>query len=179
MAPDSHVVLLTFPARAISPDVSQWLALAGDITAAYTADRRSDDPALYRRIVIVDNPHGRPTFLIHQPAGLTMWVKTVVRRKVGLRRSRPFAPRSTRFGTYSTIRRISIVLRMDPRSTSASAGVSQPFGPISLTFASAFIARCSATIAARTASTGDRIKPSRSTATIDRISLFSMEEDQA
>jgi len=32
MAPDSHVVLLTFPARAISPDVSQWLALAGDIT---------------------------------------------------------------------------------------------------------------------------------------------------
>ena len=85
MAPDSHVVLLTFPARAISPDerklVSQWLALAGDITAAYTADRRSDDPALYRRIVIVDNPHGRPAFLIHQPAGLTMWVKTVVRRK--------------------------------------------------------------------------------------------------
>jgi hypothetical protein len=85
MAPDAKVVLLTFPARQISPDerklVREWFALAGDIAAAYTSDRRSDDPALYRHIVVVDNPHGRPTFLIHQPAGLTMWIKTVVRRK--------------------------------------------------------------------------------------------------
>lgn len=82
MTSDANVVLLTFPARAISPTereiLRQSLACADDISTAYTTERRSDDPALYRRIVVVRKPRGHPTYLIHQPAELLIGVKTVV-----------------------------------------------------------------------------------------------------
>jgi hypothetical protein len=81
----ANITLLTFPARELSPDehrlVNDWLKRAIDIAAAYIANRRSDDPALYRRIVVVERPNADPTYLIHQPAGLTMWVKTVIGRE--------------------------------------------------------------------------------------------------
>ena len=46
-----------FPARPLSPDehalVAEWLSAAGDIVTAYVSSRSHDDPAHYRRIVIV------------------------------------------------------------------------------------------------------------------------------
>jgi hypothetical protein len=42
------------------------------------SSRRSDDPALYRRIVVSDAQDGRPTHLIHHPNGLDLWVKMAV-----------------------------------------------------------------------------------------------------
>jgi hypothetical protein len=43
-----------FPARPLRPNenalVAEWLAGAGDIAAAYVSNRRTDDPAHYRRI---------------------------------------------------------------------------------------------------------------------------------
>ena len=44
----------------------------------HVSTRRSDDPALYRRIVVSDVPDGRPTHLIHHPDGLDLWVKMTV-----------------------------------------------------------------------------------------------------
>lgn len=80
----ANVALLTFPARALSPPerelVRVWLTLAGENATAYIADRRSDDPAHYRRVVVVDNGRRRPSYLIHQPNGMAIWVKTSVRR---------------------------------------------------------------------------------------------------
>ena len=71
--------MLTFPPRELSPRerelVREWLALAGDISDAYVSARRSDDPALYRRVVVSGAPDGRPTHLIHRPEGLDLWVK--------------------------------------------------------------------------------------------------------
>jgi hypothetical protein len=60
-----------FPARLLTPDeralVAEWLASAGDIVDAYVSNRRVDDPALYRRIVIVLKPESRPAHLVHAP----------------------------------------------------------------------------------------------------------------
>lgn len=82
MSADAHTVLLTFPPRELTPLdralVGEWLAHAGDIAGAYACERRADDPALYRRIVVIDNPESRPSYLIHQPRGLATWVKMTV-----------------------------------------------------------------------------------------------------
>ena len=67
-----------FPARALQPVecavVAEWLANAGDVAAAYVSNRRSDDPAHYRRIVIVTKPDDGPSHLIHAPAKHSIWV---------------------------------------------------------------------------------------------------------
>jgi hypothetical protein len=82
MSSYAQAVMLTFPPRELAPFerelVSEWLALAGDISEAHVSTRRSDDPALYRRIVITDGPDGRPTHLIHHPDGLELWVKMTI-----------------------------------------------------------------------------------------------------
>lgn len=74
--------MLTFPPRELSAFerelVREWLALAGDISAAHVSSRRSDDPALYHRIVVSDAPDGQPTHLIHQPDGFDLWVKMTI-----------------------------------------------------------------------------------------------------
>ena len=75
-------VLLRYPPRELEPKerqlVDEWLALAGDLPRAYVSGRQSDDPALYRRIVISDGPDGHPTHLIHAPTGMRLWVKITV-----------------------------------------------------------------------------------------------------
>lgn len=75
-------VLLRYPPRDLAPHerqlVHDWLALAGDIPAAYVSERRSDDPALYRRVVISAAANAQPTHLIHAPAGMRLWVKVTV-----------------------------------------------------------------------------------------------------
>ena len=80
--PGKAHVMLTFPARELSPFerelVRDWLALASDVSDAYVSTRRSDDPALYRRIVVTDAADGRPTHLVHRPGGQELWVKMTV-----------------------------------------------------------------------------------------------------
>ena len=53
-------VLRTFPPRPLNPDeralVDTWLSATCDVASAYVSERRSDDPALYRRIVVTLGP---------------------------------------------------------------------------------------------------------------------------
>lgn len=67
-----------FPARLLTPDehalVAEWLAAAGDIATAYVSNRREDDPAYYRRIVIVTKPDEGPSHLVHSPSGRKVWL---------------------------------------------------------------------------------------------------------
>jgi hypothetical protein len=75
-------VLLRYPPRDLAPHerqlVHDWLALAADVPAAFVSERRSDDPALYRRVVISVEPNAQPTHLIHAPTGMRLWVKVTV-----------------------------------------------------------------------------------------------------
>lgn len=74
-----------FPARLPTPDeqalVAEWLARAGDIAAAYVSNRRGDDPAHYRRIVIVTKPDEGPSHLVHAPSGRRRWIVFSLGRK--------------------------------------------------------------------------------------------------
>ena len=67
-----------FPARPLTPDehalVDEWLANAGDIVAAYVSNRRGDDPAQYRRIVILTKPDEGPAYLVHAPVARNEWI---------------------------------------------------------------------------------------------------------
>ncbi len=67
-----------FPARLPTPDenalLNKWLAAAGDIAAAYVSNRRGDDPAYHRRIVIVTKPDEGPSHLVHAPMRGADWV---------------------------------------------------------------------------------------------------------
>ena len=83
MSADANSVLLTFPPRELSADervlLCEWLACAaGDAVGAFEYKRCSDDPALFRRIAVIDSPDGRPNYLIYQPKGLTTWIKVTV-----------------------------------------------------------------------------------------------------
>lgn len=83
--PDRTVdVLRTLPPRPLRPDerklVAEWLSAAGDIAAAYVSERQSDDPALYRRIVISESGRSGPSFLIHAPTSVDAWITLNVRR---------------------------------------------------------------------------------------------------
>lgn len=71
-------ILETLPARPLRPDerelLAEWLAAAGDVASAYVSDRRTDDPALYHRIVVTVEGNGVPTYLIHTSAGARLWI---------------------------------------------------------------------------------------------------------
>jgi hypothetical protein len=66
------------PARALSPAehalVAEWLAAAGDIALAYVADRATDDPTIYRCVVVVTNTEHGPSHRIHAPFDQDVWV---------------------------------------------------------------------------------------------------------
>jgi hypothetical protein len=66
------------PARALTPEeraiVAEWLAAAGDIASAYVSDRRTDDPALYRCVVIITKPDDGPSHLVHAPSNQNVWI---------------------------------------------------------------------------------------------------------
>lgn len=80
-------VLLAHPPRPLTNEeanlVAEWLSLAADVSLAYASTRRSDDPAIYQRIVISDARDGSPTHLVHAPSGLHLWVKLTVGRDEG------------------------------------------------------------------------------------------------
>jgi hypothetical protein len=76
-------VVLTFPPRLVSPPerelVIQWLSRAGDVPLTYVSERRSDDPALFARIIIGIGPGIGPTHLIHAPKTMNdLWCKTTI-----------------------------------------------------------------------------------------------------
>jgi hypothetical protein len=67
-----------FPARPLTPNehaiVAEWLAGAGDIASAYVSDRLTDDPALYRCVVVITDPAYGPSQLVHSPVGQDVWI---------------------------------------------------------------------------------------------------------
>jgi hypothetical protein len=71
-------VLRTLPPRPLRPDerelLDAWLAAAGDVVSAYVSERRSDDPAMYRRIVIFEDLRLGPSYLIHSPTIADAWI---------------------------------------------------------------------------------------------------------
>ena len=75
----------TFPARQLRSDerelVAEWLAAADDVSSAFVSERRSDDPAIYRRIAISLDGNGVFTHLIHTPAHNDIWIVLNVRHK--------------------------------------------------------------------------------------------------
>jgi hypothetical protein len=82
MPSDEKAVMRTFPPCELSPLerelMRDWLGLALDIPNAYVSTRRSDDPALFRRIVVSETPDGRPTHLIHHADGFDSWLKMTI-----------------------------------------------------------------------------------------------------
>jgi hypothetical protein len=84
-------VIRHLPARLLTPDeralVDEWVAGAGDITEAYVSNRRADDPALYRRIVIVTKPDG-PAHLVHASSGRDIWIVLSLGGRTKIRRFR-------------------------------------------------------------------------------------------
>ncbi|HTW70556.1 MAG TPA: hypothetical protein VME47_11760 [Acetobacteraceae bacterium] len=83
-------VLRTFPPRPLNPDerelVATWLAATGDVASAYVSERRSDDPAIYHRVVVVLGPGPAPSYLIHAPSGVSCWLVTKLGEPAEVRR---------------------------------------------------------------------------------------------
>jgi hypothetical protein len=50
------------------------LAAAGDIASAYVSDRRTDDPAMYRCVIVITNSDEGPSHLVHAPIDEAVWV---------------------------------------------------------------------------------------------------------
>ena len=79
-----------FPARLLTPDeralVTEWLTSVGDIAATYVSSRCDDDPAHYRRIVIVTKPDEGPSHLVHAPSGRDIWIVFSVGRRTSIQR---------------------------------------------------------------------------------------------
>jgi hypothetical protein len=73
-------ILLTLPPRILSPTeqalVQEWLRLAGDLPMGYVSQRRSDDPALFGRVVIATGPDTKPSHTIHSPGESALWLVT-------------------------------------------------------------------------------------------------------
>jgi hypothetical protein len=70
-------VLLTFPPRPLTDWERETLrgwAEAVDGYTAFVAERRSDDPAIYRRIVIARRRTKQHAYTVHAPQGMDVWV---------------------------------------------------------------------------------------------------------
>jgi hypothetical protein len=84
MADRTVEVLQTLPPRLLRSDernlVADWLSAAGNVASAYVSERRSDDPALYRRIVITEDVRLGPSYLIHTPTSVDAWITMDVRQ---------------------------------------------------------------------------------------------------
>ena len=68
--------------------VAEWIARAGDIGEAYVSSRRSDDPTIYHRIVVVTKPEEGPSHLIHAPCGRNNWIVFSLGRQTKVQRFR-------------------------------------------------------------------------------------------
>jgi len=78
MAYSAIDVLQTLPPRPLRPDertlLDEWLSASGDIACAFFSERRADDPALYRRIVIYEDGDTGPSYLVHAPLSIDTWI---------------------------------------------------------------------------------------------------------
>ena len=83
MADRTADVLRTLPPRLLRADerklLADWLSAAGDIASACFCERLSDDPAMYRRIVIFEDVILGPSYLIHPPTSVDAWITLSVR----------------------------------------------------------------------------------------------------
>ena len=66
--------------------MAEWFAAAGDIAEAYVSNRHGDDPALYRRIVIITKLDDGPSHLVHAPPGRDIWIVFTLARRTKIRR---------------------------------------------------------------------------------------------
>jgi hypothetical protein len=71
-------LLHTFPARPLRADeralLAEWLAAASDVSSAFVSERRTDDPAIQRRIAISVEGSGAFTHFIHTPVNNDVWI---------------------------------------------------------------------------------------------------------
>jgi len=74
----------TLPPRPLRPDeralLREWVSVAGDIATAYFSERRGDDPAMFRKIVIYEDEFDGPSYLIHVTEPVDAWVTFDLRR---------------------------------------------------------------------------------------------------
>lgn len=70
-------VLRTFPPRPITDGERQilldWIGTTDDLSA-FVSERRSDDPAIYRRIVVMRRATRRHLYLVHSPKDSDCWI---------------------------------------------------------------------------------------------------------
>src|ERR1700759_5456509 len=82
MSIENSELLLRYPPRPLTPKerdlVDGWLNLAGDVAIAYASERRTDDPAMYRRVGSAAGAGDQPTHLVSCPDGMRLWVKLTV-----------------------------------------------------------------------------------------------------
>ena len=90
MAGRAGDIMKYLPPRPLTPAerriLDEWLAAAGDVASAYVSQRESDDPALYRRIVVIMNPQDGPAHTVHAPAAHDIWVVFSPRQRQKIRR---------------------------------------------------------------------------------------------
>jgi hypothetical protein len=51
-----------------------WTTAASDEVSAYVIQRRSDDPAMVGRIVVIKGDTRKPLYSLHRPVGLGWWI---------------------------------------------------------------------------------------------------------
>jgi len=70
-------VLMTFPPRPLTDGEREilrvWVTEVNDVLA-FVSERRSDDPAIYRRIVIIRKSTGQRLYLVRPPHGHDSWL---------------------------------------------------------------------------------------------------------
>jgi hypothetical protein len=73
----SSKALLTFPPRPLTEwereTLRGWVEAIDGFTA-FVSERRSDDPAIYRRIVIARRRTRQHAYTIHTPEGMDVWI---------------------------------------------------------------------------------------------------------
>lgn len=76
---DHHLenVLLTFPPRPITDGERQllldWIATTDDFSV-FVSQRRCDDPAIYRRIIVARRATKQRLYLVHSPKDSDCWI---------------------------------------------------------------------------------------------------------
>jgi len=78
----------SFPPRPVTDGERQvlldWLSITDDVSA-FVSERRSDDPGIFRRIVVLRRATRKAMYLIHCPQNSNWWVLTsaIERENVG------------------------------------------------------------------------------------------------
>lgn len=73
----ANTVLLTFPARSPTDGEREilrgWLGTTEEFTA-FVSERRGDDPAIFRKIVISRRATKQRLYFVHAPLGSDVWI---------------------------------------------------------------------------------------------------------